>query len=84
MRLISPALLFLYRSLFASVSVAAATVGSKVGGVPLTVWHGKYGPGLEFRYQSFQSTVGGVIEVTVESSGFAHTLSLKFGEPAGP
>ena len=39
-RLISPALSFLYVSLVASLSLAAATGLSNVGGVPLTVWHG--------------------------------------------
>ena len=32
---------------------------SNVGGVPLTVVHGKYGPGLAFRYQLFRFRVGG-------------------------
>src|SRR6266516_2898317 len=80
-RLTMPWLSFLYTSLFASLSDAAATGVSKLndgnGGSPWTcALHGKYGPGLAFRYQPFQSTVGGVIAGRVPSRIDAQMLSL--------
>ena len=54
----------LYTSFCASVSATFASTGvSNVSGLsgawPLIVWHGKYGPGLEFRYQLSQFGTGG-------------------------
>src|SRR5436190_6148327 len=53
-------LLFMYVSFVASLAAIVATGESNVGGVPLVVEHGKNGPGLAFRYQLSQLTVGGV------------------------
>ena len=48
---------------------------SNVGGVPLTVRHGKYGPGLALRYHGSQSTVGAAVVAGLFEIVLAHTLS---------
>src|SRR5436190_13856663 len=76
-----PAVLLRYASFCASVSdTVGSTLVSNVNGLrgacPLTVWQGKYGPGLAFRYQLSQFGTGGERFVGgVVSSVFAQTLS---------
>ena len=73
-------------SLSASLSDIAATGVSKLkegsaGSPCCDALHGKYGPGLAFRYQPFQSTVGGVIAGSVLSRMVAQILSFVVGAP---
>src|SRR5262245_35897167 len=90
-RLMMPALSFRYASLFTSLSAIAATgvsnaQGGTGGSLPVLEAgsHGKYGPGLAFRYQESHSTVGGAIAVTVLSMTLAQALSAVPAPPPAP